>query len=76
MRSFACLLLVAVSGCQCTNEVTVRGRDAGIDAGVIDAGAVDSGVDAGPVDAGPACVDGESCGDGGVCAGGSCCAAD
>jgi hypothetical protein len=76
MRAFACLLLVAVSGCQCTNEVTVRGRDAGIDAGVIDAGAVDSGVDAGPGDAGPACVDGESCGDGGVCAGGSCCAAD
>lgn len=73
-------LLAFISACQCTNSVTVRNADSGVDAGTgTDGGeATDSGVDggAGGGDGGSACLDGDPCGDGGVCAGGSCCGGD
>ena len=72
-------LLALFSACQCTNSVTVKGRDGGVEGGgaggSMGGGAGGGGGGAGAMDA-SVCADGESCGDGGVCAGGSCCLGD
>ena len=85
MRRLLLGILITVSGCDCTNSVTVKNRDAGVDSGTGGgAGGSDSGSGGGGGSlgggmgggGGASCVDGEPCGDGGVCAGGSCCGSD
>jgi hypothetical protein len=74
--------LACLSACQCTNSITVRNRDGGVDAGSLGGGggAIGGGTGGGAIGGGTgggsACADGDPCGDGGVCAGGSCCLGD
>ncbi|MDP1827116.1 MAG: VCBS repeat-containing protein [Archangium sp.] len=83
MRPVLVGLLACLSACQCTNSVTVRGRDGGVDGGGGAGGALGGGTGGGAVGGGgggggggATCTDGDPCGDGGVCAGGSCCGSD
>ena len=72
-------VLFGLFGCECTNSVTVRNRDGGVDAGAGGGTGTDSGMNGGTGGGGldaSVCSDGDPCGDGGVCAGGSCCLGD